>query len=75
MAECIYCANLEPSIEELLNDHIAALLMRRDGVRPGEVIAVMEAARQRCEAASRGSATRAFHRRAHAPRPIRRATR
>jgi len=40
----LYCGNAEPSIDELLDDPIAQLLMRRDGVAPEACRAVMRRA-------------------------------
>jgi hypothetical protein len=47
-AESAYTrAGLEPPLEEMLGDPIVRALMRRDGVVPGEVRQVLEAARRR----------------------------
>ncbi len=46
-AFALYCGNAEPSIDELLNDPIADLLMKRDGIAPREVRALMADARRR----------------------------
>jgi hypothetical protein len=40
-------AGIEPPLEELLNDRIALLLMRRDGIEPADVWRAVEAARSR----------------------------
>jgi hypothetical protein len=45
MRNQIFVKNIEPSVEELLTDPIAHLLMNRDGVRPREVLAVVDRAR------------------------------
>jgi hypothetical protein len=40
-------AGIEPPLEELLNDRIAQLLMRRDGIAPADVWRAVEAVRSR----------------------------
>jgi hypothetical protein len=40
-------AGIEPPLEELLDDQIARLVMRRDGIGPAEVWRSVEAARAR----------------------------
>jgi hypothetical protein len=40
-------AGIEPPLEELLNDRIAHLLMRRDGIEPADVWRAVEVARSR----------------------------
>jgi hypothetical protein len=40
-------AGIEPPLEELLNDRIAQLIMRRDGIALGDVWRAVEAARSR----------------------------
>ena len=40
-------AGIEPPLEELLDDDIARLLMRRDGIGPADVWRSVEAARAR----------------------------
>jgi hypothetical protein len=40
-------AGIEPPLEELLNDRIAHLLMRRDGIEPADVWRAVAAARSR----------------------------
>ena len=40
-------AGIEPSLEELLNDRIAQLVMRRDGVSLADVWRAVETARSR----------------------------
>jgi hypothetical protein len=45
MRNPIFVKNIEPSVEELLTDPIARLLMTRDGVRPREVLAIVDRAR------------------------------
>jgi hypothetical protein len=40
----LYSGNSEPSVDELLDDPIVALLMERDSVTPGEVRDLMDAA-------------------------------
>jgi hypothetical protein len=40
-------AGIEPPLEELLNDGIAHLLMRRDGIEPADVWRAVEVARSR----------------------------
>jgi hypothetical protein len=55
----LYSGNLEPPIEELLNDPIAALLMASDRITPDIVWSQVETARQklrRREARGRRSA-------------------
>ena len=42
MRDSIFGANDEPTVEELLADPIASLLMARDDVRPREVLAIVE---------------------------------
>ena len=39
--------NTEPTVEELLADPVARLLMARDGLQPGHVWACVRAARQK----------------------------
>ena len=41
----LYSGNREPTIDELLDDEIAALLMARDGVEPSDIFTVVEAAK------------------------------
>ena len=43
----LYSGNLEPPIEELLNDPIAALLMASDRITPDTVWSQVERARQK----------------------------
>lgn len=47
-----FVKNVEPSVEELLADPIAHLLMARDGLQTADVLAVVDQARiklrQRC---------------------------
>jgi len=43
----LFCGNAEPSIEELLNDSAAAVLMDRDGITADEVRDLMETMRWR----------------------------
>ena len=45
-----YCGNAEPTIDELLDDHIVRLLMARDLLTADEVRACVEATRQRLRA-------------------------
>lgn len=45
MRNSIFSANDEPTVEELLADPIASLLMARDGVQPREVLAIIDRAR------------------------------
>ena len=45
MRNSIFNANDEPTVEELLADPIASLLMARDGVQPREVLAIIDRAR------------------------------
>jgi hypothetical protein len=45
MRNLIFIKNIEPSVEDLLADPIARLLMTRDGVRPREVLAIVDRAR------------------------------
>jgi hypothetical protein len=40
-------AGVEPPLEELVDDHIARLVMRRDGIGPADVWRTVEAARAR----------------------------
>ena len=51
MTQHLAFPNEEPTIAELLNDPIAHLLMKRDGVCVRDVVAVIEAARDRRRAA------------------------
>jgi hypothetical protein len=46
-AFALYCGNTEPSIDELLGDPIMHVLMKRDGVPPRDVRALIAAARRR----------------------------
>jgi len=41
----MYLRNAEPTVEELLNDPIARLLMRRDGLQPEQVWTCINGAR------------------------------
>ena len=43
----MYLRNAEPSVEELLNDPIAYLLMARDGLLPEQVWAYVNDARRK----------------------------
>jgi hypothetical protein len=43
----MYCDNAEPTVEELLNDPIARLLMARDGLRAEYVWACVSDLRQK----------------------------
>ncbi len=45
MRDPIFSANKEPTVEELLADPIASLLLARDGVQPREVLAIIEQVR------------------------------
>jgi hypothetical protein len=40
-----YSKNTEPALDELLNEHITSLLMARDGVQVGDVVALVEHAK------------------------------
>ena len=54
----MYRHNSEPTVEELLNDPIAHLLMARDGLQPDHVWACVTNARQRlgaCETRKGGA--------------------
>jgi hypothetical protein len=42
-------AGIEPPLEELLDDQIARLIMRRDGIEPADVWRSIAAARARLE--------------------------
>jgi hypothetical protein len=42
MANHLYTGNREPAVDELLNDEIASLLMRRDGIEVTAVRQVVE---------------------------------
>jgi hypothetical protein len=42
MARHTFCKNCEPTIDELLKDPIAGLLMARDGVQVADVVALAE---------------------------------
>jgi hypothetical protein len=42
----MYVKNTEPTVDELLADPITHLVMSRDGVKPGEVLAAIERARE-----------------------------
>ena len=55
MAVVLYSGNLEPSLEELLNDPIAALIMARDRITPDIVWSQVREAKQklRCREARR----------------------
>jgi hypothetical protein len=46
-AFALYCGNTEPSIDELLGDPIMQVLMKRDGVPPRDVRALIDMARRR----------------------------
>jgi hypothetical protein len=46
----MYLRNAEPTVEELLNDPIAHLLMERDGLQPEQVWASVNDARQMLKA-------------------------
>lgn len=46
----MYCHNAEPTVEELLNDPIAHLLMGRDGLQPEHIWACVNNVRQRLRA-------------------------
>jgi len=48
----MYPCNSEPSVEELLADPVARLLMARDGLRPEEVRSFVGIAKQKLAAAS-----------------------
>jgi len=56
-ALAMYPTNSEPSVEELLTDPIARLLMQRDGLRPDQVRSFLGAMRRRTAAgeSERGS--------------------
>ena len=43
----MYIRNAEPTVEELLNDPIAHLLMARDGIEPEQVWAYVKDARRK----------------------------
>jgi hypothetical protein len=43
----LYSGNHEPSVEEMLDDPIVGLVMRRDSVTPDEVRGVMDEASRR----------------------------
>jgi hypothetical protein len=47
MAHDYAAAGIEPPLEELLQDQIARLVMRRDGIGPADVWRAVEAARSR----------------------------
>jgi hypothetical protein len=42
MANEFYTGNCEPSVDELLNDQIATLLMRRDGIKLTDIRRIVE---------------------------------
>jgi len=46
MRNPIFVKNVEPSVEELLADPIAHLLMARDGLQTADVLAVVDQARK-----------------------------
>ena len=46
----MYLRNAEPTVEELLNDPIAHLLMKRDRLQPEQVWACVNDARQKLKA-------------------------
>jgi hypothetical protein len=46
MRHSMYVKNAEPTVDELLADPITHLVMSRDGVEPGEVLAAIERARE-----------------------------
>jgi hypothetical protein len=46
MRHSIYVKNTEPTVDELLADPITHQLMSRDGVETGEVLAVVERAKE-----------------------------
>jgi hypothetical protein len=47
MKQAYTAAGIEPPLEELLNDRIVQLIMRRDGIGPADVWRAVEAARSR----------------------------
>jgi hypothetical protein len=47
MEQAYAAAGIEPPLEELLNDRIAQLIMRRDGIALTDVWRAVEAARSR----------------------------
>jgi hypothetical protein len=47
MDQAYAAAGIEPPLEELLDDDIARLIMRRDGIGPADVWRSVEAARAR----------------------------
>jgi hypothetical protein len=47
MKQAYTAAGIEPPLEELLNDRIVQLIMRRDGIAPADVWRAVEAARSR----------------------------
>ena len=42
MTNHLYTGNCEPTVDELLNDEIASLLMRRDGIQFTDVRQIIE---------------------------------
>jgi hypothetical protein len=58
MEQSYAAAGIEPPLEELLDDHIAQLLMRRDGIGPADVWRSVEAARARLAHAGADPAAR-----------------
>jgi len=42
MANSAYSKNREPTIDELLDEHITSLLMARDGVQRADVVELVE---------------------------------
>ena len=46
----MYCSNSEPTVEELLSDPVARLLMACDGLQPEYVWACIGAARRKLKA-------------------------
>ena len=47
MEQSYTVAGVEPPLEELLNDRIARLIIRRDGIAPADVWRAVELARSR----------------------------
>ncbi len=51
----LYSGNREPTVDELLHDEIANLLMARDGLDAADVFRVVDAARTALSRPARGS--------------------
>ena len=55
MPDRIFVKNTEPTVAELLADPIMRLILNRDGLQEGDVLAVVERARETLRRSRKGS--------------------